>query len=186
MNIPPRRTFSAVSYSNHNGGVISRGRRGRAAHQDSNSNLPRPHKLQWRPILRNGPFATRPGPVALDISVSSGSSSGGPSAFQCHFCKVKGHLELFYNLKKTNFRFSLSLFPSFERRSNLEGMLNFLDYSSWFRPLLGSLTAGPPKFGCFEEFARAVLLKKPNKHLSRPWSSRWVSLHQNPKPFFCL
>jgi hypothetical protein len=83
MSIPPRRTFSMVSYSNHNGGVISRGHRGRAARQDSNSisNLPRPRKLQWRPILRNGPFASGPGPAALDISVTTGSSGGGPFGF---------------------------------------------------------------------------------------------------------
>jgi hypothetical protein len=160
MNVPPRQTFSVVSYSSLNGGVISRGRRRCAVHQDSNLNLPRPRNLQWRSILRNGPFASGPRPLALDISVSSGSFGVGPLDFRCHFCKVKGHLELFCNLKKTNFGFPLSSFPSFERRSNLEGTLKFVDYSSWFRPLPGSLTAGPPKFGCFEEFARAVLLKK--------------------------
>jgi hypothetical protein len=180
MNVPPHRMFSAVSYSNLNGGVISRGRRGRAVHQDSNLNLPRPRNLQWRPILRNGPFASGSGPAALDISVSSGSSGGGPSAFQCLFCKVKGHLELFCNLKKTKFRFPLSSFPSFERRSILEGTLKFLDYSSWFRPLPGSLTAGPPKFGCFEEFARAVLLKKSEQ---TPIASLALSLGvTSPKP----
>jgi hypothetical protein len=182
MSIPPRRTFSVVSYSNHNGGVISHGRRGRAARQDSNSisNFPRHRKLQWRPILRNGPFASGPGPAALDIFVTPSSSGGVPSAFQYHFCKVKGHLELFCNLKKTKFRFPLSSFPSFERRSNLEGALNFLDYGSWFRPLPGSLTAGPPKFGCFEEFARAVLLKKSEQ---TPIASLKLSLGvTSPKP----
>jgi hypothetical protein len=56
MSIPSRWMFSMVSYSNHNGGMISRGRRGRdACHiSNSNSNLPRARKLQWRPILRNG------------------------------------------------------------------------------------------------------------------------------------
>jgi hypothetical protein len=180
MNVLPRRTFSTVSYSSLNGGMISRGHRGCAVHQDLNLNIPRPRNLQWRPILRNGPFASGPGPSALDISVSSGSSGVGPSAFRCHFCKVKGHLELFCNLKKTNFGFPLSSFPSFERRSNLEGTLKFLDYSSWFSPLLGSLTPGPPKFGCFEEFIRAVLLKKSEQ---TPIASLELSLGvTSPKP----
>jgi hypothetical protein len=118
-------------------------------------------KLQWRPILRNGPFTSGPGFSASNISVTTGSSGAVLSAFQCLFCKVQGHLELFCNFKKMDFRFPLSSFPSFENSCILEGMSNFLDYSSWFRPTLGSMIVGsPPKFGCFEEFARAVLLKK--------------------------
>jgi hypothetical protein len=139
MSIPSRRMFSSVSYSNHNGGMISRGRRGRDARLFSNSNLdlPRAHKLQWRPILRNGPFTSGPGLAASNFSVTAGLSGGGPSAFQCHFYKVQGHLELFYNLKKTNFGFPLSSFPSFEKICILEGTSNFLDYSSWFCPTQG-------------------------------------------------
>jgi hypothetical protein len=161
--------------------MISRSRRGRDARHISNStsNLPRARKLQCRPILRNGPFTS--GPAASNISVTTDSSGGDPSAFQCHFCKVKGHLELFCNLKKTDFGFPLSSFPSFEKSCILEGTLNFLDYSSWFRPLPGSLTDGsPPKFGCFEEFARAVLLKKSEQ---TPISSLELSLGvSSPKP----
>jgi hypothetical protein len=67
---------------------------------------------------------------------------------------------LFCNFKKTVFGFPLSSFPSFESNCILEGTSHFLDYGSWFRPTPGSLTAGaPPKFACFGEFARAVLLK---------------------------
>jgi hypothetical protein len=84
----------------------------------------------------------------------------GPLTFLCHLCKVKGHLELFCHLKKPRFRFPLNSCPSFESRSNLAGKLKFLDYSSWFRSPSMSLTGGPPRFGCFEEFPRAVLLKK--------------------------
>jgi hypothetical protein len=160
MNIPSRRISPSVSYSNHNGGMSRRGRHGRDVRHFSNSNsgLSAARKLQWRPILRNGPFSSGPGFSASNISVTTGSSGAVPSAFQCHFCKVQGHLELFCNFKKTDFRFPLSSFPSFENSCILEGMSNFLDYSSWFRPTPGSLTVGsPPKFGCFEEFARAVL-----------------------------
>jgi hypothetical protein len=109
--------FSSVSYSNHNGGMIGHGRRGRDARlfSNSNSDLPRARKLQWRPILWNGPFTSGPGLAASNFSVTAGSSGGVPSAFQCHFCKVQGHLELFCNLKKTNFGFPLSSFPSFEK-----------------------------------------------------------------------
>ena len=89
-------------------------------------------------------------------------------------------MELFCNLKKTDFGFPLSSFPSFQRSSNLEGTLKFLDYSSWFRPLPGSLTVGPPKFGCFEEFAQAVLLKKSEQP---PIASLELSLGvTSPKP----
>jgi hypothetical protein len=180
MNVLPRRVFSTVSYSSLNGGAISHGRRGRGVYQDSNLNLTRPRNLQWRPILRMGPVTPRPGPSALAISGSSGSSVVGPSAFLCHFCKVNRHLELFCNLKKPKFGFPLSLFPSFVSRSNLEGKLKFLDYSSWFRPLPGSLTAGPPKFGWFEEFARAVLLEKSEQ---TPFASLELSLGvTSPKP----
>jgi hypothetical protein len=83
MNIPSRRIFSSVSYSNHNGGMISRGRHGRDVRHFSNSNfgLTRACKLQWRPILRNGPFKSGPGLSASNISVTTGSSGRVPSAF---------------------------------------------------------------------------------------------------------
>jgi hypothetical protein len=143
--------------------MIRRGHHGRDVRHFSNSNsgLSRDRKLQWRPILQNGPFTSGLGISASNISVMTGSSGAVTSAFQCHFCKVQGHLELFCNFKKTNFEFPLSSFPSFENSHILEGTSNSLDYSSWFRPTPGSLTVGsPPKFGCFEEFARVVLLKK--------------------------
>jgi hypothetical protein len=44
--------------------------------------------------------------------------------------KVKGHLELFCNFKKTVFGFPLSSFPSFESNCILEGTSHFLDYGS--------------------------------------------------------
>jgi hypothetical protein len=40
------------------------------------------------------------------------------------------------------------------------GKLKFLDHSSWFRSLAEPLIGGPPSYGCFEELARVVLLKK--------------------------
>jgi hypothetical protein len=88
MNIPSRRISPSVSYSNHNGGMIRRGRHGRDVRHFSNSNsgLSRARKLQWRPILRNGPFTSGPGFLASNISVTTGLSGVVPSAFQCHFC----------------------------------------------------------------------------------------------------
>jgi hypothetical protein len=163
LNIPPRRISPLVSFSNHNGGMIRGDRHGRDVRQFSNSNsgLAKTRKLQWRPILRNVPSKSGPGPSATNFSEKAGSFGVGSPAFQCHFCKVQEHLELFCNFKKTEFGFPLSSFPSFEGSRILEGMTNFLDYSSWFRLTPGSLTDGsPPKFGCFEDFARAVLLKK--------------------------
>jgi hypothetical protein len=178
MNVLHRRASSSVSYSGLNGGAHGRRRRGRAVLQNSNSNLIRPRNLQWRPILKRGSVGPRSRP---STSCRLGSPGIGPSAFLCHFCNVKGHMELFCHLNKPSFRFPLNLFPSFESRSNFAGKLKFLDYSSWFRSPVVPLIGGPPKFGCFEEFAWAVLLKNLNRHLSHPWSFRWVSLHQNPK-----
>jgi hypothetical protein len=166
-----------VSYSGLNGGVHGRGRRGRAVLQNSNLNLFRPHNLQWRPILKRGSVGPGSGP---STSCRSRPPGIGPSVFFAIFCKVKGHLELFYHLKKPRFRFPLNLFPSFESRSNLAGKLKFLDYSSWFRSPSVSLTSGPLRFGCFEEFARAVLLKKSEQ---TPLASLELSLGvTSPKP----
>jgi hypothetical protein len=111
--------------------------------------------------LRNGPSTSGPGLSVSNLSAKAGSSGAVSPAFQCHFCKVQGHLELFCNFKKMEFGFPLSSLPSFESSRILEGTSNLLDYSSWFRLTPGSLTVGsPPMFGCFEDFARAVLLKK--------------------------
>lgn len=166
MNVLPCRAFSLVStYSGINGGIYSRGHRGRAGFWNSNLNLFRPRSLQWWPILKRGSVGPMAGPSALG---HSGSLGQGPFDFICQFCKVRGHLELFCHLKKQRFGFPLKSFPSFESRSNLAGNFKILDYSSWFCSTSGSLTSGPPSFGCFEEFARVVLLKNLNRHLSRP------------------
>jgi hypothetical protein len=97
----------------------------------SNSTVGRPwsRRLQWRPILRNGPL--RPG-LELGRLDLSGSVS---SSFLCLFCKARGHLELFCKRKKSEFGFPLSSFPSFESNCPLEGSLRLLDFGSWFRPV---------------------------------------------------
>jgi hypothetical protein len=183
MSNPPFRLSPSVRFPMHNGSLIRRGRQGRDDRPFSNSNasLPGIRKLHWRPILRNRPFMSGPGPSASSISVKAGLSGVAPSAFLCHFCKVKGHLELFCNLKKMVFRFLLASFPSFESKCLLEGTSHFPVYGSWFRPTLGSMTAGaPPIFACFEEFARAVLLKK---YEQAPVASLELSLGvTSPKP----
>jgi hypothetical protein len=123
----------------------------------SNSTVRRPwsRRLQWRPILRNGPL--RPG-LELGRMDLSGSAS---SAFLCLFCKARGHLELFCKRKKSEFGFPLSSFPSFESFCPLEGSPRLLDFGSWFRSSSRSLTGGtPPSFASFGEFAEAVLLLK--------------------------
>jgi hypothetical protein len=159
-----RRLSSSVGLSRHKGSMIGRGRQGRDDCPFSISNsiagLPRIRRLHWRPILRNGPFMTEPGLSASPIPGKAGLSGMVSSAFLCQYCKVKGHLELFCNLKKTAFGFPLSSFPSFESNCLLEGSSHFPDFGSWFRPTPGSLTIGaPPIFASFSEFARAVLLK---------------------------
>jgi hypothetical protein len=146
-----------VNYFGLNGGVHGSGLRGRSNLQNSNSDLTRPRNLQWRPIRKRGPVGPPFGPSG---ACRLGSPDVGPSAFLCHFCKVKGHLDLFCHLKKTNFEFPLILFPSFESRTNSVGKLKFLDHNSWFRSPAEPLIGGPPKYGCFKEFARVVLLKK--------------------------
>jgi hypothetical protein len=95
-------------------------------------------------------------------------------------------MKLFCHLKKPSFGFPLNLFPSFESRSNLARKLKFLDYSYWFRSPTEPLTGGPPKFGCFEEFARAVLLKKSEQ---APLASLELSLavtSSKPQPDDCF
>jgi hypothetical protein len=159
-----RRLSSSVGLPRHKGSVIRRDRQGRDDCPFSISNsiagLPRTRRLHWRPILRNGPFMTGPGLSASPIPGKAGLFGTVSSAFLCQYCKVKGHLELFCNLKKTEFGFPLSSFPSFESNCLLEGSSHFPDFGSWFRPTPGSLTVGaPPTFACFGEFARAVLLK---------------------------
>jgi hypothetical protein len=73
----------------------------------SNSTVGRPwsRRLQWRPILRNGPF--RPG-LGIGRLELSGSVS---SAFLCLFCKARGHLELFCKRKKIRIWFPSLLVP---------------------------------------------------------------------------
>jgi hypothetical protein len=151
MIVPRRGASFSVIYSDLNGGVQSSGLRGRSNFQNSNSNWTRPRNLQWRPIRKRGSVGP---PVGLSDTCRLGSSGVGPSAFICHFCKAKGHLELFCHLKKSYFGFPLILFPSFESRANSVGKLKFLDHSSWFRSPAEPLIRGPPSYGCFEEFAR--------------------------------
>jgi hypothetical protein len=146
MSNPSLRLSSSVRFPRHNGSLIGRGRQGRDDRPFSNSNagLPGIHKLHWWPILRNGPFMSGPDPSASSISVKAGLSGATPSAFLCHYCNVKGHLELFCNLKKTVFGFPLASFPSFESNCHLEGTSHFSGYGSWFHPTPGSLKAGAP------------------------------------------
>jgi hypothetical protein len=141
MSNPPLRLSPSVRFPRHNGSLIRRGRQGRDDRPFSNSNvgLPGICKLHWRPILRNRPFLSGPGPSASSISMKAGLSGAAPSTFLCHFCKVKGHLELFCNLKKTVFGFPLASFPSFESNCLLEGTSHFPVHGSWFRPTPGSL-----------------------------------------------
>jgi hypothetical protein len=160
-----RRLASSVGLPRHKGSMIGRGRQGRDDCPFSISNsiagLPRIRRLHWRPILRNRPFMTGPSlSPPPPIPGKAGLSGMVSSAFLCQYCKFKGHLELFCNLKKSEFGFPLSLFPSFESNCLLEGSSYSSDFGSWFRPTPGSLTVGaPPTFACFGEFARAVLLK---------------------------
>ena len=151
-----------VGFPRPNGCRTGRGCRGRDDCSFSNSKLisnstvgrPWSRRLQWRPILRNGPLRPGLGPGRMDLSGSV------TSALLCLFCKARGHLELFCKRKKSEFGFPLSSFPSFESICLLEGSPCLLDFGSWFRPTSGSLTVGaPPTFACFGEFARAVLLK---------------------------
>jgi hypothetical protein len=175
MNVLHHRAHFSVSNSGLNGGVHGRGRRGRAVLE--NSNLIRPRNLHWWPILSKGFVGPGSGPSS---SSRLGSTDVGPSAFLCHFCKVKGHMELFCRFKKQSFGFPLNLFPSFESRTNSAGKLKFLYYSSWFRSPAAPLPGGPPMIGCFEEFAWVVLLKKSEQ---TPLASLELSLGvTSPKP----
>lgn len=80
--------------------VIHRGRHGHPEYCNSNLNLRRLHKLQWRPKW-----------VGLFDKPNGHSSSEGPAAadgsgsihFFCQFCQDRGHLELFCQLKKQRF-----------------------------------------------------------------------------------
>jgi hypothetical protein len=98
-----------VGFPRPNGCRTGRGCRGRDDCSFSNSKLisnstvgrPWSRRLQWRPILRNGPL--RPG-LELGRMDLSGSVS---SAFLCLFCKARGHLELFCKRKKSEFGFPL-------------------------------------------------------------------------------
>jgi hypothetical protein len=128
------RPFPSVGLPRLNGSMIGRGRQGRDDCSSSISNsavgFPRTRRLRWRPILRNGPLRSGPGPSAhlnLGRTDLSGSVS---SAFLCQFCKARGHLELFCNRKKSEFGFPLSLFPSFESNCLLEGSSRLLDFGS--------------------------------------------------------
>jgi hypothetical protein len=122
----------------------------RSKFQNSNSNWSRPRNLQWRPVRARGPVGLL-----------------GPSTFSCHFCKGRGHLDLFCPKKKTSFGSPLASFPAFGSRVILVGNQNSPDHSTWFRTPVVSLIGGPPKFSCFEEFAREVL-KNPNRHPFSP------------------
>jgi hypothetical protein len=157
MIAPRRGASSSVIHSDLNGGVCGSGLHGRSNFQNSKFNWTRPRNLQWRPIRKRGPIGP---PVGLSDACRLGSPGVDPPAFLCQFCKAKGHLKLFCHLKKSSFRFPLILFPSFESRANSVGKLKFLDHSSWFRSPAEPLIGGPPSYGCFEEFAWVVLLKK--------------------------
>jgi hypothetical protein len=68
--------------------------------------------------------------IGLGLATYNGVPFGnggllGPPAFRCHFCKVRGHLELFCPSKKSSFGFPLTLFPAFGSRANLVGKLKF-------------------------------------------------------------
>jgi hypothetical protein len=94
--------------------------------QNSNFNWSRTRNLQWRPVRVRGPA----GPL-------------GPPVFRCHFCKVRGHLELFCPSKKSSFGFPLASFPAFGSRAILVGNRKSLDHSTWFRSPVVSLIGGP-------------------------------------------
>jgi hypothetical protein len=141
----PRFLGSNFSGVVHGGGIPDR-----SNFQISNSSWSRPRNLQWRHVRARGP-------VGLP----------GPTTFGCHFCKGRGHLDLFCPNKKTSFGSPLASFPAFGSRAILVGNQNSSDYSTWFRTPAMSLIGGPPRFSCFEEFAREVL-KNLNRHPSGP------------------
>jgi hypothetical protein len=132
------------------GEVHGGGTHDRSNFQNSNFNRSRPRNLHWRPVRAQGPVGLL-----------------GPSTFHCHFCKVRGHLELFCPSKKSPFGFPLASFLAFGSRAILVGNRKSPDHSTWFRSTAMSMTGGPPSYNCFEEFTREVL-KNPNRHLSSP------------------
>jgi hypothetical protein len=84
-----------------------------------------------------------------------------PQPFSAFFVKPGDIWNCSANVKKSEFGFPLSSFPSFESNCPLEGSPHLLDFGSWFRSSSQSLTGGtPPSFASFGEFAEAVLLKK--------------------------
>jgi hypothetical protein len=107
---PHRGIAPSAGFPRINGCRIGRGCRGCDDCSFSNSKpisnstvgRPWPRRLQWRPILRNGPF--RPGPDLGRLDLSGSVSS----AFLCLFCKARGHLELFCKRKKNQNLVSLS------------------------------------------------------------------------------
>jgi hypothetical protein len=136
--------------SNSSGVVLGGGIPNRSKFQISNSNWSRPRNLQWRPVRARGPVGLL-----------------GPPTLSCHFCKGRGHLDLFCPNKITSFGSPLTSFPAFGSRVTLVGNQNSPDHSTWFRTPVVSLIGGPPKFSCFEEFAREVL-KNLNRHPFSP------------------
>jgi hypothetical protein len=127
----------------HGGGIHDRSK-----FQNLNFNRSRPRNLHWRLVSARGPVGLL-----------------GPSAFRCHFCKERGHLELFCPSKKSSFGFPLASFPAFGSRAILVGNRKSLDHSPWFRSPVVSLTGGPPSYSCFEEFAWEVLKKSESSPL---------------------
>jgi hypothetical protein len=138
------------SGSNPTCAVLGGGIPDRSKFQNLNSNWSRPRNLQWRPMRARGPVGLL-----------------GPPTLSYHFCKGRGHLDLFCPNKKTSFGSPLASFPAFGSRAILVGNQNSPDHNSWFRTPVVSLNGGPPKFSCFEEFAREVL-KNPNRHPFSP------------------
>jgi hypothetical protein len=143
-----RRVSSSLLFPDPIGEVHGGGIRDCSKFQNSNFNWSRPRNLQWRPVRVRGPA----GPLGLP-------------AFRCHFCKVRGHLELFFPSKKSSFGFPLASFPAFWSRAILVGNQKSSDHSTWFRSPVVSLIGGPPSYSCFEEIAREVLKKSESSPL---------------------
>jgi hypothetical protein len=121
-----RRVSSSLLFPDPIGVVHFGGIHDRSKFQNSNFNWSRPRNLQWRPVRVQGPA----GPL-------------GPPAFRCHFCKVRGHLELFCPSKKSSFGFPLASFRAFGSRAILVGNKKSPDHSTWFRSPAVSLIGGP-------------------------------------------